>query len=86
MTEQTMKLEACFERLEQILSALERNDVPLDTAVSLYEEGMTLVGQCSRSLSVLKNRVMILRERNGALTEEPMDAGDEDRDDLEPVR
>jgi exonuclease VII small subunit len=47
---------------------------------------MALVGQCSQSLTALKNRVMILRERNGALVEEPMDDGDECCDDLEPVR
>lgn len=80
-----MKLEACFERLEQILSLMEQGDIPLDEAVALYEEGRTLIGKCNGTLESMKNRVMILQKENGKLIEVPMKSEGALDDDLESV-
>ncbi|NLG36447.1 MAG: exodeoxyribonuclease VII small subunit [Clostridiales bacterium] len=77
MSEKTLSLDACFERLDRIVASLDRSDIPLETAVALYEEGAALLKQCTEELGALRNRVMVLREQDGALCEEPFDDGEE---------
>jgi len=85
MAGKAMKLEACFERLEQILSLMEQGDIPLDEAVALYEEGRILIDKCNSTLTGMKNKVMILQKENGKIKEVPMETGGAIDDDLEPV-
>ena len=35
------KFEECLQRLEKIVQELEKGDVPLETSLTLFEEGMT---------------------------------------------
>ncbi len=42
--------EEAIKRLEQIVEALERGDVPLDEALNLYEEGIQLSRSCGERL------------------------------------
>ena len=39
-----------MQRLEQIVRAMERGDVPLEQSLELFREGTDLVGQCSKLL------------------------------------
>lgn len=43
--------EESLKRLEAIVDALERGDVPLDDALRLYEEGIALSKACAERLS-----------------------------------
>ena len=54
--------EALFARLEDVTAQLEAGEVPLDRAVALYEEGMTLAQRCQRLLSEAEQRIEQLRE------------------------
>ncbi len=54
--------EALFARLEAVTARLEAGDVPLDHAVTLYEEGMTLAQRCQRLLNDAEQRIEQLRE------------------------
>ena len=44
-------LEASMQRLNDIVEKLERGEVSLDNAMSLYEEGMTISKECMEKLS-----------------------------------
>ncbi len=68
-----MTFEAAMARLEEIVRALEGGDVPLDTSLSLYEEGVALVRLCNARLDHAQQRVKILSAgEDGALTETDM--------------
>ncbi len=52
--------EEALARLEVISKRLEQEDIMLDEAVNLYEEGMKLVDFCSKKLEEAENRVRLI--------------------------
>ena len=50
MNEKNMTFEKSMERLEQIVRAMERGDVPLDESLKLFTEGTELVRSCGKLL------------------------------------
>jgi exodeoxyribonuclease VII small subunit len=66
-----------LERLESIVRELEDAELPLEKALTLYEEGMTISAACEQQLEAAEGRVEILRKRaGGKLVAEPFE-GDE---------
>jgi exodeoxyribonuclease VII small subunit len=60
-------------RLEQILSRLEREDLELDEALALFEEGVGHVREAERLLRAAELRVERLLERpDGAVATRPV--------------
>ena len=51
MNKNNMTFEASMQRLEQIVRAMERGDVPLDESLKLFQEGTELVRNCEKLLS-----------------------------------
>ena len=51
MNKNNMTFEASMQRLEQIVRAMERGDVPLDESLKLFQEGTELVRHCEKLLS-----------------------------------
>lgn len=49
-------------RLEEIISALEKNEIELEEAIALFEEGLQLVNSCDSQLKNFENRVQELLE------------------------
>lgn len=45
-----MNFEASMERLDQIVRAMERGDVPLEESLKLFQEGTELVRSCAKLL------------------------------------
>ena len=64
--------EKALARLEEVVERLESADLPLDKALSLYEEGTRLVRYLSGELNRFEQRVRILRE--GEVFPEPKTA------------
>ncbi len=69
MTKKTDKERFEFEqalgRLSEVLKELESDDVPLDKAIELYEEGMKLSRQCSKKLEEAELRIeQVTRKEN----------------------
>jgi len=64
------KFEACLERLEKIVDQLERGDIPLEQALTLFEEGMQLSTSCRKELDDAEGKVEILLKQNGKLQPE----------------
>ena len=50
MNQQNQSFEANMQRLEQIVRAMERGDVPLDESLKLFQEGTKLVSNCAKML------------------------------------
>lgn len=51
------EFEGALQRMAQVLKELESDDVPLDKAIALYEEGMSLSKTCSRKLEEAEIRI-----------------------------
>lgn len=53
-----LKYEDAINRLDEIVSTLEKNDVSLDDALKLFEEGTALTSICSEKLNNAKIKIM----------------------------
>ncbi len=61
-TSSKQSFEEAIQRLEQIVGALERGDVPLDKALNLYEEGIQLSRSCAERLKEAELRIKRLNK------------------------
>ena len=50
MEKQNKSFESNMQRLEQIVRAMERGDVPLEESLKLFREGTDLVSRCGKLL------------------------------------
>lgn len=76
---QPLSFEEAMERLEDIVSRLESGDVPLETAIELFQEGMKLSQQCGAKLEQVERKIEVLIEAEGAIHKKPFAAANEDR-------
>lgn len=65
--------EKALSQLEQRVRALEAGDVPLDEALTLFEEGMELSRTCHEQLEAAEVRVAALSRGAAGTQETPMD-------------
>ena len=71
------KFEECLQRLEKIVQELEKGDIPLETSLTLFEEGMQLSSACRKELDQAEGKVEILLKKNGKLQAEPFEPSPE---------
>lgn len=55
-------VEEMFETLESTIEELEKDDVSLERAFSLYEEGMKLVKSCEEEIDTVEKKVLALNK------------------------
>lgn len=68
--------EAALAELENVVSRLERGDVPLEESIGLYERGAALRTRCEQLLSAAELKVaQIARDSEGALSATPLPDG-----------
>jgi len=67
-----LAFEGAYARLEEAVARLQIGNLPLDDALSVYEEGMALSAQCQRLLERAELRVQVL--------DRATDENDEDED------
>ncbi|HUC90848.1 MAG TPA: exodeoxyribonuclease VII small subunit [Paenibacillus sp.] len=77
-TEQALSFEAAMEKLEAIVSRLESGDVPLETAIELFQEGMKLSQLCGSKLEQVERKIEMLIETEQGLQRKPFTPGQED--------
>jgi exodeoxyribonuclease VII small subunit len=53
--------EQCFARLEQIVQTLQQGGLPLEEAMALFEEGMSLARLCNQHLAAAELKVTQLQ-------------------------
>ena len=58
--------EEAIKRLEEIVNLLERNEVPLEESISLFQEGIELSQYCNQKLENIQSKVAKIYE-NGEL-------------------
>jgi len=58
----TLSFEEGIKRVEQIIETLERKDVSLEDALTLFEEGIELIKHCYKQLNHAEKRMQILLE------------------------
>lgn len=76
MNQKNKTFEENMQRLEQIVRAMERGDVPLEESLKLFQEGTKLVECCGKLLDEAELQVKkIVPDADGAPVEE--DFGDE---------
>jgi exodeoxyribonuclease VII small subunit len=71
MNEQNKTFEGNMQRLEQIVRAMERGDVPLEESLKLFQEGTDLVRACGKLLDEAELQVKkIMTAPDGSPVEE----------------
>lgn len=60
-----LNLEKSLEQLESLIDELENGDLPLDTAMRKFEEGIKLTRTCQAALKDAEQRVEILLKDSG---------------------
>jgi exodeoxyribonuclease VII small subunit len=66
------KFEECLTRLEQIVSALEAGNLPLEDSLRVFEEGIGLARHCAHYLEDAERRIELLaKDETGALGTRP---------------
>ncbi len=64
MSEINISFEEAYEKLEKIAEMLNSNDIPLDEALKLYEEGIMLSNYCAKALESAKQKIETLKNGN----------------------
>jgi exodeoxyribonuclease VII small subunit len=68
-----MNFEASLRRLEEILAALEDQQVGLDASLKLFEEGVELLRTASTELERAETKVQMLLEKSNGFELREMD-------------
>lgn len=73
-----IKFEDALKRLEEIVDALEKGDVPLEKSLKTFEEGVKFSRLCNKMLDKAEKKVEILmRNEKGGLEAKPFEGGGE---------
>ena len=70
MARRKLSFEEAMKRLEEIVSHLEKGDIPLEDSLSLFEEGSQLLALCSCMLENAEQKVSLLKRNDDGSTEE----------------
>lgn len=65
-----MDFEQKSQKLQKIIEQLENNQVSLEQATKLYEEGVLLAKECYKLLSQSKGKVTILKDELNNLSQD----------------
>ena len=65
-----LNFEELIEELENITNKLEKEQLPLDKAVRLFEEGIKLSQKCNSKLEDAEKRISILINKDNEIKEE----------------
>lgn len=72
-----LPLDKCFQELEQIVEALERENTSLEDSLRLFERGMALSRRCLKELEAIEQRIeMIVEDSGQGVRTVPFDSGD----------
>lgn len=72
-----LSFEEAITRLELIVDKLESGEVPLETAIDLFQEGMKLANRCHHKLENFEFKLESILEKDGDLIKKPFDYDEE---------
>ena len=61
-TKKKENLEEMFDRLDQVIGTLEGEDVSLEEAFGLYDQGMKLIRRCNQTINEVEKKILVLDE------------------------
>ncbi|MDN3234335.1 exodeoxyribonuclease VII small subunit [Pseudomonas luteola] len=64
--------------LQTLVERLESGELSLEESLGAFEQGIRLTRECQSALSQAEQKVQILLERDGVMTEAPFDVQGED--------
>ncbi|HHV64142.1 MAG TPA: exodeoxyribonuclease VII small subunit [Peptococcaceae bacterium] len=71
--QETLSFETGIARLEQIVAQLDQNNVDLEKALELFQEGLELVKNCNKILNSAEAKVkMLIEDSAGQLVTEKL--------------
>ena len=77
-----MKLEAALKRLGEVVRALDSEEIDLDGALALYEEGIILTRICNEKLTAAERKVAMLKiNGDGEMVETDLPASKNSQDE-----
>ena len=62
--------ESSLHRLEEIVAELERGDLPLESSLAKYEEGVNRLKKCYTILEVIEKKIAIISKKEDGLIQE----------------
>lgn len=74
-----LSFEEAMQKLEEIVGRLESGDVPLETAIELFQEGMTLSRLCGSKLEQVESRIQMLVDNGQGLQKKPFAHANDDK-------
>ena len=74
MTEQKTTFEAAMLELEQIVTEMEKGDIPLEESLKKFERGIQLARQSQQQLKAAEQKVQILMQSSGGESLEEFEA------------
>jgi exodeoxyribonuclease VII small subunit len=60
-----MSFEEAMGALENVVTSLERGEVPLEASIALYERGAALKSHCAAKLKEAEDKVEMIRAKDG---------------------
>lgn len=71
-------LEAAMQRIGEVVAEMEEGNLPLETLITRYEEGVSLVKMCQEKLDAAEKRIQIItRNARGAVELKDFEPADE---------
>lgn len=71
-SEEIPTFEEAIKRLEEIVNELEKEDVPLEKSLALFEEGVKLSRFCREKLDAVEKKIdILLKDEKGLIRREP---------------
>lgn len=61
--------EAALSTLEDIVTKMEKGELSLEASLTEYEQGMALVRDCQKILTDAEQRIKLVSEKNGQISE-----------------
>jgi exodeoxyribonuclease VII small subunit len=68
---QASDFEGSLKRLEALVTEMEKGDLPIEEALKAFEEGIGLTRECQKILQDAEQKVVLLTEKTGQITEQP---------------
>ncbi|RKN84692.1 exodeoxyribonuclease VII small subunit [Paenibacillus ginsengarvi] len=78
--ENGVSFEEAMDKLEKIVAKLENGDVPLEKAIELFQEGMSLSHLCGQKLEQVERKIETLLEENGSFVKKPFQPVTDERE------
>jgi len=77
VTGEALSFEQALEKLETLVERLEGGDLPLEEALSTFEEGVALTRRCAGQLDQAERRIEVLTREADGVVSRPFEARDE---------